>query len=186
MAVAIPSDLVLDVMRNATPFRTGRVGGLAAAAGDTCAVPKPIFSGILNGLSPMTEPKDDLIAGVLDAGESGRTANSLERLGGKLEAAGEGSAGSAHTSPQVAFEQMVLRNMFEAMLPGADSGIYGEEGSSSGVWRSLFADNLATAYAKAGGLGIAASLVKHPGADGPVSHGQWPYFEQQTLDGLAG
>lgn len=189
MAVAIPSDLVLDVMRNATPFRAARVAGVKVSAGDDEAGSTPMFSGVLNGLPPVAEPYNDLIAGVLNAGEIGKIADAADRLeilGEGLQTTGKSSAGSTLSSPQVAFEQMVLRNLFESMLPGAESGIYGQENSSSGVWRSLFADNLATAYIDAGGLGIAASLEKQPAADGLVSRDQWPYFEQQALNGVTG
>ena len=189
MAVTIPSDLVLDVMRNATPLRTGRVAGIEIPAVETGGSPKPFFSGVLNGLSRVKEPGDELIGGVLEAVDGGiatSAINRLQALGEDFHAANTATADAKHASPQVAFEQMVIRSMFETMLPAANSGIYGQEGSSSGVWRSLFADSLATAYVDSGGLGIAVSLAKHPGADGPVSRHQWPYFEQQSLNGITG
>lgn len=183
MAIAIPSDLVLDVMRNATSNRADAARAKLAAAGSISTVTVSIFSGVLGGVSQSVTPTDDLIAGVLDAATSDKAAAAATRLTG-LAQGGEVASSRVTQSPQAAFEQMVLRNMFESMLPAADSGIYGEENASSGVWRSLAADQLATTYVKAGGLGIAASL-RPTEVEGPVSHGQWPYFEQPVLNGFA-
>lgn len=181
MAIAIPSDLVLDVMRNAASARVDAAKTKLAAASPVTAATTSIFSGILAGVAQPSAPSDDLILGVLDAASSGKAAAArLTGLSQGLEVANSG----VPQSPQVAFEQMVLRNMFESMLPSADSGIYGEEGASSGIWRSLAADQLAATYVNAGGLGIAKSLAQADN-DGPVSRGQWPYFEQPKLSGFA-
>lgn len=189
MAIAIPSDLILDVMRNAPPPRTGAARAEAAAAEAGAAKPSTLFTGILKHLSPVARPEDDLIMGVLSAGGGSKAALATSRLAGGSSESGFVSfvpASSARNSPQAAFEQMVLRNMFESMLPAADSGIYGEEGSSSGVWRSLAADQLATTYANAGGLGIASALMKADANDGIVGRPQWPYFEQSAISSFTG
>lgn len=183
MAIAIPSDLVLDVIRNSTSARLDAARTKLAAARPVSAASTSIFSGILDGVAQPAAPIDDLIVGVLDAANSGKAEAAATRLTGFSQGVVVASR-NVRQSPQVAFEQMVLRNMFESMLPAADSGIYGEENASSGVWRSLAADQLATTYVNAGGLGIAASLA-HADNDGPVSRGQWPYFEQPKLSGFA-
>jgi hypothetical protein len=183
MTIAIPSDLVLDVMRNAVSARADAARAKLTMAGPVSAGTTSIFSGILNGVSRKATPSDDLIAGVLDAADSDKATAAATRITGFSQGV-ELASSRVTQSPQVAFEQMVLRNMFESMLPAADSGIYGEENASSGVWRSLAADQLATTYVNAGGLGIATSLTRAE-ADGPVSRGQWPYFEQPVLNGFA-
>lgn len=182
MAIAIPSDLVLDVMRNTESIRVGAAKARLAASGPVSGDTTSIFSGILDSVPSSAVSTDDLIVGVLDAASSDKATAAANRLRGfsrKVEVASDGVT----SSPQVAFEQMVLRNMFESMLPAADSGIYGEENASSGVWRSLAADQLATTYVKAGGLGIAGSLMRADNI-GPVGRSQWPYFEQAKLSGF--
>ena len=84
------------------------------------------------------------------------------------------------SGPFVDFEQMVLRNMFEAMLPAETSGAFGT-GPSAGIWHSLAADQLATLHANAGGIGIASDL-----AEGAVIERQWPYFTTDKIEAYAG
>ncbi len=171
MAVTIPSDLVLDVMRNATPSRAGAARANLVAAGIGPVNPKPLFDIVLNGMSPVAMSDRSTLA----------------RAGGSMDS--EASIGigraSMQSSPQEAFEQMVLRNMFESILPAADSGIYGDESASSGIWRSLAAEHLAATYTKAGGLGVAGALNRTSHGSEPVHRGQWPYFEQSKIAGFA-
>ncbi len=171
MAVTIPSDLVLDVMRNATPAHAATARTNLVAAGAGSVQPEPLFDMVLNGMSP--------------AEMSGRSTLERADSGGISEVSSSTDRVSMQSSPQVAFEQMVLRNMFESILPSADSGIYGDEGASSGIWRSLAADHLAATYTKAGGLGIAGALNRTSNDSEPVHRGQWPYFEQSTIVGFA-
>jgi hypothetical protein len=171
MSVTIPSDLVLDVMRNAESLKTAKLGGTRPAIGGISAGSSTMFSNVLNGLQPFPE----LAA-----------ASGLEGIDIDVNRTGADAAGSPRTSYEIAFEQMVLRNMFESILPDADSGIYGEDESSAGIWRSLFADNLATVYAGRSELGIAAPFSRQHHVSGPVGREQWPYFEQQSLDVFPG
>jgi len=82
------------------------------------------------------------------------------------------------------FESMMLRNMFEELLPAADGGSYGS-GLSGRMWRSMVADNFASLYATAGGIGISEMLAangssaKAPESD--ASDRQWPYFRGTTI-----
>ena len=97
----------------------------------------------------------------------------------------ERSTRSGMASPYVAFEQMFLRNMFESMLPSADSGLYGE-GTAGGIWRSMSADQLANVFAKAGGIGIASSLDRTPHNQEIPASRQWPYFEIDEIRAFVG
>lgn len=121
----------------------------------------------LEGISP--EPR--AFANVLDKVDVPRTA--------PASAPSRGTADGAY----VDFEQMVLRNMFEAMLPAETSGAFGS-GPSAGIWRSLAADQLAALHASAGGIGIAAGLA----ADGQrsVTAREWPYFSTDEIKAYAG
>ena len=94
------------------------------------------------------------------------------------------SRGTA-AGPFVEFEQMVLRNMFEAMLPAETSGAFGS-GPSAGIWRSLAADQLAALHASAGGIGIAESLTADEGARGAVTEREWPYFSTDKIKAYTG
>ena len=87
--------------------------------------------------------------------------------------------------PYVEFEQMVLRNMFEAMLPAETSGAFGS-GPSAGIWRSLAADQLAALHARNGGIGIAAGLAAGEGHEGAVMEREWPYFSTDKIEAYAG
>jgi hypothetical protein len=172
MSVSIPSDLVLDVMRNAPSSRTGPETAAQKLAMAGTATGPASFTDVVKGLAGSEGAKADLIVDVLDAADSDL-------------AAGAANALSRHRtegiSPQAAFEQMFIRNMFESMLPAADSGIYGDESASSGVWRSLAADQLASVYTDAGGLGLASKLSERNSPSNPVSMPQWPYFEQTVI-----
>jgi hypothetical protein len=189
VAIAIPSDLILDVIRNAAPARTpsrpSREAPVDTAAGDRSVE----FGSILHASAPLADPADDLILGVIKAADSSKLAAVEAGLSGAARSTSQYNPalrGVAENSPQKSFEQMFIRNMLESMLPAADSGIYGDEGASSGVWRSLAADQLATAYTNAGGLGIASGMLKSGSGDGMVSGPQWPYFIQSEITSYSG
>jgi peptidoglycan hydrolase FlgJ len=56
------------------------------------------------------------------------------------------------------FEAMFLNNVFQNMFTGIDGdGPFGGSGALK-VWRSLLTDQYAKAFAKAGGIGIAADV----------------------------
>lgn len=55
------------------------------------------------------------------------------------------------------FEAMVLTNFVQSMLPTDAESIFGE-GTAGDMWKSMMAKEIATVMAKAGGIGIAASL----------------------------
>lgn len=163
MGVSLPSDIVLDVMRNADPTRLAAAAGkLRSIDGDGATAG---FAGVLNdagGMSPRALGLDQPLA--------------AEHLAfGRAEPQGS----------HVDFERMVLRNLLESLLPDASSGTFGT-GPSAGVWRSLAADQLAGLYADAGGLGIAQTLSA--GADGGsgATEQQWPYFSNGKIEAFAG
>ena len=57
------------------------------------------------------------------------------------------------------FEAIYLRQMVEASMP-KDSGALFGEGTSGTMWRSMYADTLATALSKTGTVGIASMILK--------------------------
>ena len=135
----------------------------------------------------------DLIADVMRVADPARLRAASRKLGGTAPADPAAATGFSTTLDSLSgparaeaayrsFEQMMLRNVFESILPKADSGIYGD-GTSSGIWRSMTADQLAAVYAKSSGIGIAQSLT--PGQPVMVRD-QWPYFAAPEIRGFAG
>lgn len=54
------------------------------------------------------------------------------------------------------FEAAMLSPMIAAILPPEDSSVWG--GNAGKLWRGLYADEIAAATARAGGVGIAALI----------------------------
>ena len=172
MSVTIPSDLVVDVMRNADADRMRLA--VSKLGGSDNRVATADFDKLAAGLREFgsTTP---VIPGIQAAGVGDEVGRS--RAVPALSASpGEVRRVSARpASPYVAFEQMLLRNMLESTLPGAQSGVFGGDFSGD-VWRSMAADQLSGVYARSGGIGIARMLAR---AEGPATidrHEQWPYF----------
>ncbi len=164
MGVSLPSDLVVDVMRNADPSRLkGAVARLqsmgGAADGDTSFA------------SAVAAQPEQWGSGVNSLFSSADAARVSSPDGGSVYAG---------------FEQMVLRNLLEQLLPDAGSGAFGT-GTSAAIWRSLAADQLANVYAQAGGIGISSMLA---GQDAQGSHQtaekQWPYFSTSEIRAFTG
>ena len=173
MAVSLPSDLVMDVMRNADPTRLNTVTAkLQDLSGDERL--SADFANLLDGIhgrhvqsaSPEVSP---------DGGHGFAALPALPGVG----------AHPVAPDPYVDFERMVLRNLLESLLPDARSGTFGT-GPSAGVWRSMAADQLAGLYASSGGIGIAGALA---GSDDGLSvrgDSQWPYFRTENITAFAG
>lgn len=74
-------------------------------------------------------------------------------------ASGRGTVAPAYRK----FEAFVLQTFIEAMLPH-DSAVNFGKGVAGDVWRSMLAEQLGSAVAKSGGVGIARFLAAaHPG-----------------------
>lgn len=160
MAVKLTSDLVIDVMRNADPKTRDAA---AARLQPTPRQASEMFAQAVAGV-PGSSPSDS---------GSGMSPGALQGNIGSSEM-------SAGQSAYRGFERMVLRNLFETLLPEEKSGAFGG-GPSAGVWRSMAADQLAGVYAASGGAGIARMLES---ADAPPAlerEGQWPYFSVQSI-----
>lgn len=166
MAVSLPSDLVADVIRNADPARRQAAAQRLQSLGEGGSA----FAAAIDQAAP------------LDEGQRGDKVPL---------AAGHGVSGARHDAtvgqPGAfrSFEQVVLRNLFETLLPESDSGAFGG-GPSAGVWRSMAADQLAGVYAENGGIGIANMLASQTSDSMPGREGQWPYFKLHPLKALGG
>lgn len=162
MAVTLSSDLVMDVMRNADPARRNvAVAKLQAAGGS--APREAAFEDVVEALEP-------------------REAVPVQPLALSFSS-GQAAAKNTDTVYK-GFERVVLRNLFETLLPESDSGAFGG-GPSAGIWRSMAADQMAGVYADAGGVGIARMLEERSG-EAPSHLSQWPYFSVGPIKDFAG
>lgn len=169
MAVSIPSDLILDVMRNADPARLNVAKSKLHSLDDREGSPVD-FANVLGGI-------DTNVA-------RGGSAAVVNNQGKPPELPSGGVQTAAMTDAHVDFERMVLRNLFESLLPSEGSGAFGS-GPSAGVWRSLAADQLAGVYADEGGVGIASSLTAHQQSAGGAGP-EWPYFSTGKIEAFTG
>jgi peptidoglycan hydrolase FlgJ len=169
MAVSIPSDLILDVMRNADPARLNVAKAKLHSLDDREGSPVD-FASVLGGI-------DRNVA-------QGGPAAVVNNQGKPPELPSGGVQTAAMTDAHVDFERMVLRNLFESLLPPEGSGAFGS-GPSAGVWRSLAADQLAGVYAGEGGIGIASSLTAHQQSAGAAGR-EWPYFSTGKIEAFTG
>lgn len=163
MAVTLSSDLIVDVMRSADPARRNAAVARLQAAGESSRN-EAAFADVVNQLgAPPDSPGGPALS---------LTFSSVRAAAEKKE------------GPYQGFERMVLRNLFETLLPDDGSGAFGS-GPSAGVWRSMAADQMAGVYAQSGGVGIARMLEAH-GTSRPDRQAQWPYFGIGKINGFAG
>lgn len=151
MAVSIPSDLIVDVMRNADPQR---VKLAVARLQDGAVSPAAPNAPPLQTFADFMAPPQPAPAAAPDAARS--------------------------ASARAGFEKMVISKMLENILPPSSSGVFGDD-KAGGIWRSMFADGLADVYAERGGLGIAEMASRDAAAAAPETGRQWPYFELPAL-----
>ena len=164
MGVSLPSDLIVDVMRNADLGRVSAATSKLQAIGGEGSASQ--FADMLGDVYAAPAQQD-----------------------GSSPALTEGSS----TAPQlvategqyVEFERMVLRNLLESLLPESSSGAFGG-GPSAGVWRSVAADQLAGLYAGSGGVGIADALSAGDGERAADRGLQWPYFSTGKIEAFVG
>jgi hypothetical protein len=135
VAIAPPSDIVLDVARAADPERyrqavdeLSRLRATAAAAAETAAA---------SGVSASSGPSN--------AAPTGTSAGSAAPPGRRrLDAFGQ-------------FESFILQSFLQSMLPTGATNVYGR-GTAGSVWRSMLAEQLGNQLAGSGQIGIARHL----------------------------
>ncbi len=168
MSVTLPSDLIADVMRNADPVRrSAAVGRLTSAAADSGQA----FDKTIDGVQAAS------------ASSAGSVADAAQ--GPTLTSSPGAGRPASKSGTYQGFERMVLRNLFETLLPSGESGSFGG-GPSAGIWRSMAADQLAGVYAKDGGIGIAKMLEGAAQGSTPRRATEWPYFSMGAIGAVAG
>lgn len=166
MALELTSDIIMNVMLAADPAQ------------------RQIAQSRLENMGEIGGPRfSDAMQETSDLAVNANSEMEFEQA--RLAPLEENRAESNVTDPYQGFEQIVLRNLFEVMLPKADSGAFGE-GPSAGIWRSMTADQLATAYSSAGGVGIADMMQEEGKAISPQIEPAWPYFSLGSIKAFTG
>jgi flagellar protein FlgJ len=155
LAINPPSDIVLDVARAADPLRLQEAAlRLTGAVDDEGGNG---FSTLVDGFdpwsgSPAAISAPGLIGLQSDFGAKGAQVDRSAALSGPA------------MKPYVEFEAFVLQTFIQSMLPTDADGVFGQ-GTAGEMWKGLLAEQLGKQLAKAGGIGIAAQVLKaHPGA----------------------
>ena len=145
MAIAPPSDLLLDVARAADP---AKVREATAKLARLAADPSATNDGFDKALSKAKVARPDPPASAAPS--------PLPAAAGSLRATAQPKADAYKK-----FEAVLLQNFVESMLPKDDDS-FGDS-ASAGIYRSMMAEQLATQIANAGGIGIAKAIEKaHP------------------------
>ena len=167
MAVSLPSDLIVDVMRNADPARRSAATAKLSSAGESTGGQ---FASAIEYLQAPKSKSGEALVELVPASLP-RASSSLSQQPDEKDSAYQG------------FERLVLRSLFEALLPGEETGSFGG-GPSAGVWRSMAADQLAGVYSESGGIGIAELLN---GDEASLRReAQWPYFSKDAISTFRG
>lgn len=167
MAVSLPSDLIAEVMQNADAARRNAATAKLRSAGESAGAQFALTFENVQASRATSESYQNEPASI---GRPGAF-SSLSQEHGHKESAYQG------------FERLVLRNLFEALLPGEESGSFGE-GPSAGIWRSMAVDQLAGVYSERGGIGI-ADLVNRD-VSSFRREAQWPYFSMNEISTFKG
>lgn len=167
MAVSIPSDLIVDVMKAADPSRLKQATLSLSPDGEQGSPDKVGFPSML-------------------ASTQGTACVTIEPVSGVAAP----QASDQTDATRQGFEQMVWRNLYETLLPDGQSGVFGG-GPSAGIWRSMAADQLATVASQSsslsllGGLGGPSQSATEQVANGSSPSG-WPYFSSAQIRGFVG
>lgn len=139
MALTLNSDIVAGVLK-AAPSRTS--GGPADRLAAGALPPRPA-----------TTPFEIEAAGIhckeMISGRSGP----LGRTAGEAEARDRGKI-----TAFVEFESLLVRTMLEPVLPDERAQVFGS-GLAGNMWRSMAAEQYASLFVSAGGLGLADKLA---------------------------
>lgn len=160
MAIAPPSDILLDAVRAADPAKvraaTARLAQLAAdpAAGNE-GFAKALAS--VRAAGAGTTGGNSTLLATAPSGSVGQRESVEARADGRK------------TDTYQKFEAVLLQQFVESMLP-KDDELFGDK-TSAGVYRSMMAEQFASQLARSGGIGIAKAVAAAhpaPGAQTPT------------------
>lgn len=150
MAIEPPSDIVLDVARNADADRQAaasrRLEALAANRAGTSGTFAATLDNVASPLTRSTTKGGGGVSSLVAGSSSPRPAAQPNRT----------------TKVAQDLEATLLGPFVNEMLPKDASSVYGQ-GVGGDIWRSMLSDQIAHQLAKAGSLGIARRLfATHP------------------------
>ncbi len=154
MAIAPPSDILLDAARAADPVKVqAATARLAQLAADPAAANEGFAKALASAKAAVAgggaPAASSTLLAATPSGSVGQRAT--------VEAKGNGPK----TDTYQKFEAVLLQQFVESMLP-KDEELFGDK-TSAGVYRSMMAEQFATQLARSGGIGIAKAVAAaHP------------------------
>jgi peptidoglycan hydrolase FlgJ len=142
------NDLVVDVAHAADPQRLNAAMQRLSDIANTRAAAVASFDKSFDAAATTARGATQQFASIAPSTTSTKPTGSAEPI-----------ASSVATDAARKFEAFILQSFLETMLPKEGHGAYGE-GTGSGVWRSMMAEQLGTKIAKAGGVGIGKMLER--------------------------
>jgi peptidoglycan hydrolase FlgJ len=140
MGIQPPSDIVLDVARAADPTKyqaaSKRLSDLSSAPGATD------FAEMLKGTAPSSGHLSLDPYAVKTAFRNQTTLSGADKSGTAYEQ----------------FEAFILQSFVESMMPKNSDSVFGK-GTAGGIWKSMLAEQIGAQIAKAGGIGIAKTVL---------------------------
>lgn len=158
MAIAPPSDIVMDVVNAADPTRVQEAQAKLRSQAATLAAARLTRDD--QGFSTDVASLDRTAGLRLDRASAAGTGDAKPVAGGK-----DGQTPETYRK----FEAMVLQNFLKYMMPSDSEDIYGK-GMAGDIWKSMSAEQIANAIAKRGGIGIADHMMR----GGVYDHGLKP------------
>ncbi len=166
MSIKPPSDIVLDVARNADADMAATATRRLEALASSQATDLPSFGVTLQGVGSTTARQAEAtLAGVKLPPRSQSTAHT-------------GMARGKEVAQQ--FEATVLSAFINDAMPKSVSAYYGQ-GMAGDIWKSMLSDQIAHQLAKSGSLGLARRLF----VKGPLSEAAGAGGVQASLEGVA-
>ncbi len=150
MSIKPPSDIVLDVARNADADQAATATRRLESLASTQATNLPSFAVTLQGVGPKLAPNVEANLG------------GLKLASRPQSVAHSGVARGKEVAQQ--FEATVLSAFINEAMPKNASAYYGQ-GTAADIWKSMLSDQIAHQLARSGSLGLARRLF----ARGPLS-----------------
>jgi hypothetical protein len=147
MSIKPPSDLIIDVMRQADPVRAREAAERLTAIGRSAkpaAAPVDFSTYVKSAIFEAT-------AGERKAGPQAQLPLSLP------QGDTAGVRAESKMSPGEQLEAFVLTSLIETMMPKDAESVFGS-GTAGSYWRSMLAEKLAAELTMAGGVGLREQL----------------------------
>lgn len=157
MSINPPTDLIVDVMRQADPTRAREAAERLATIGRTA---KPAATA--NDFAAYVK---SAISGKSDAERPAGSSHAMQLPPSLPQGGPAGVRADPKLSPGQQLEAFVLTSLIETMMPKDAESVFGS-GTAGSYWRSMLAEKLAAELTMAGGVGLGEQL-KLSGTDRP-------------------